>query len=280
MSERGEVICTACGATNPGSAPVCRTCGRALPGLADRLFTTDSPAPSTGSNPSTPPAHRATAGELFTAATGPGPAAPTPAPAPDAGPPPTPPPVLPPAADPPDLPDSPDSPDSPAAWTGAGPEPAHDALADRPPRRTPLLVGAIIVVIVVATVAYLLLSDDDSTPTTATSAPSTATTVAPTTSSIVTTPPSQPTNLAVSAAGPTSLQMTWIDIADNEDRYLVARVRGDVFDEVADLPANSAGYVVDGLEPGTLYCLTVASTNAAVTGQPDYVEEACAVTAP
>lgn len=279
MSETGQVTCTACGATNPAAAPVCRTCGRALPGLADRLFTTDDATPATPATPSAPASTRATAGDLFTAASEPDPAPSIPAPS-------IPAPPIPPAAPSPALPAAAPEPDDPGATWAVPAAAAGDDGTDRPKRRAPLLIGAIIVVMVLAVAAYLLFGRGDSTPTstadqTAATSPAsgTATTVA-TTSSVVVTPPSPPTNLAVSAASPTSLQMTWIDVADNEDRYLVARVRGDVFDEVADLPANSAGYVVDGLEPATLYCLTVAATNGAVTDQPGYVEEACAVTAP
>ncbi len=279
MSAPGQVTCTACGATNPEAAPVCRTCGRALPGLADRLFTTDDSAPATPSTPSKPSGTRATAGDLFTAASEPGPESSIPAPSIAA-------PPIPPAAPPPALPAAAPEPDDPGASWAVPAVASGDDDTDRPTRRAPLLIGAIIVVMVLAVAAYLLFGRDDPAPTTAsdqtaaTTAASGPATTMSTTSSVVVTPPTQPTNLAVSAAGPTSLQMTWIDVADNEDRYLVARVRGDVFDEVADLPANSAGYVVDGLEPGTLYCLTVAATNAAVTAAPDYVDEACAVTEP
>lgn len=256
MSDAGQVTCAVCGADNPASAPVCQTCGRALPGLADRLFANDPVVP-----------HAPTAGPP------PNPVASAWAAAspPHEGTPPLPPPL--PAA-------SPDDPtDSLATWAGAAT--GQSGPPERPRSRVPLLVGAVVAVLVVAAAAYFLLGRDDGTDdaATTTSTPGATTTAAPTTSTTEASPPSAPTNLAVTADGPTSLAMTWIDTSDNEDGFVVARVRGDVVDEIADLPPNTAGYVVDGLEPETLYCLTVAGSNAA-TPEPAFVPEACAVTSP
>jgi hypothetical protein len=159
-----------------------------------------------------------------------------------------------------------------------------DPAPERPRSRTRTLVLAIVLVLAIAAAAFLLLGGDDDPDPAAAPAPTqatdtTATTTAPTPSSVPSEPPAAPSNLAVTPESPTALSMTWIDNAEDEARYLVARVRSDVADEIADLPANSAGYVVDGLEPNTLYCLTVAATNAAVT-EPEYLEPVCAVTAP
>ena len=266
MSDPGQVTCSVCGTANPAAAPVCQNCGRALPGLADRLFAADSAAQSPVASP--PPAAPAISP----------PPAPLPAPPP---PPPLPPPGSTEAAEwqPPE--------DALATWTGAATPAVESGPPERPRSRTLLLLAAIVAVLVLAAGAFLLFgqgeddADPDAAPSGTTTAPdATTTTAAPsTTSSTPVTPPAEPTNLAVAPANSTSLSMTWIDGADNEDRYVVARVRGDIVDQIADLPANSAGYVVDGLEPDTLYCFTVATTNAA-TGEPAFVPEACAVTDP
>jgi hypothetical protein len=159
------------------------------------------------------------------------------------------------------------------------PAPADPTAPEPPKRRTALLLGAIIAVIVVATAAFLLFGgDDEPTPSASTtSTPTTDTAAATTTSAVATDPPADPTNLAVAPTGPTTMELTWIDAADNEDRYLVGRVRSEAVDEIADLPANTTSYVVDALEPDTLYCFTVAATNGA-TGEPHFLPQVCAVT--
>lgn len=76
-------------------------------------------------------------------------------------------------------------------------------------------------------------------------------------------PPAAPSVLRVSAVSQTSLQLFWIDNANNEDNYYVERSQdGASFALVQTLPANTEQYQDNGLAAATTYFYRVRAGNA------------------
>jgi hypothetical protein len=84
-------------------------------------------------------------------------------------------------------------------------------------------------------------------------------------------PPAAPGNVQATALSSSEIELTWGDLATNENGYQV--VEGDF--TLAELPADTTFHLVDNLQPDTFYCFSVAAYNDA--GQSDLVE-ACATT--
>ncbi|MBI2927274.1 MAG: fibronectin type III domain-containing protein [Verrucomicrobia bacterium] len=76
-------------------------------------------------------------------------------------------------------------------------------------------------------------------------------------------PPAAPENLTVSVVSTTELNLSWNDAATGETGYRVFRsLDGVSFDQIAGLPADSTGYLDNGLAPGTTYWYRVTAFNA------------------
>jgi len=66
--------------------------------------------------------------------------------------------------------------------------------------------------------------------------------------------PAAPTALTAVANSPTQIELSWQDRASNETGYaLQRRIAGQSWAQIADLPANSTGYVDDGRSADTSY---------------------------
>ncbi|MDX1962067.1 MAG: PA14 domain-containing protein [Pirellulales bacterium] len=76
------------------------------------------------------------------------------------------------------------------------------------------------------------------------------------------TQPAAPTSLLAAAAGATTVNLTWVDNANNEDNYAVERsLDGVNFSVIATIPANSINYSDTGRTPGTTYFYQVRAFN-------------------
>lgn len=64
------------------------------------------------------------------------------------------------------------------------------------------------------------------------------------------------------AAHAASINLTWQDNSDNEDAFTVERsTDGEVFAEVATVPADTTAYTDDGLQTGATYYYRVRALN-------------------
>lgn len=96
------------------------------------------------------------------------------------------------------------------------------------------------------------------------------------TGSVVTIPAS-PTNLVAGATSPTSITLTWQDVATDETGYEVERATaGGAFVRVGNLGPNSVSYTTDNLTENTVYNFRVRAINAA--GGSAYSNSASATT--
>ncbi len=78
--------------------------------------------------------------------------------------------------------------------------------------------------------------------------------------------PAAPTNLVVTPASGTELDLSWTDNANNESAYEVWRsINGGTFTELTPLPANTTMYMNTGLSPNTTYSYFVEAVNSAGT---------------
>ncbi len=93
-----------------------------------------------------------------------------------------------------------------------------------------------------------------------------------------TTAPAAPSALAASALSTTQIRLRWTDNADNEAGYRIDRKLGDsgTWQQLAELPANAAEFVDNGLAPNTHYVYRVLGFNAA--GVSPYSNEESAIT--
>ncbi len=80
-----------------------------------------------------------------------------------------------------------------------------------------------------------------------------------------------PTGLSATAPSSTSVQLTWIDNADNEESYSVQRDSGTGFGQVADLPAGSTSYTDTGLTDNTTYSYRVIARAGITSSEPSNV---------
>ncbi|MDB5301190.1 MAG: repeat-containing protein, partial [Phycisphaerales bacterium] len=77
-------------------------------------------------------------------------------------------------------------------------------------------------------------------------------------------PPTPPTNLVVTPASGTELDITWTDAATTETGYKLERsVNNGPFVQLPQLPANATSYMDTGLTQGTPYAYRVRATNTA-----------------
>ena len=76
-------------------------------------------------------------------------------------------------------------------------------------------------------------------------------------------PPAAPTNLAVTVASGTELDLSWTNNATNDTGYNVwSSANGGAWTEIAQLPANTAAYMDVGLNQGTTYAYYVQAVNS------------------
>ncbi len=96
-------------------------------------------------------------------------------------------------------------------------------------------------------------------------------------------PLNAPSDLTATAASNTSITLTWLDNASNEDRYYIQRKLGeggtfaDITTIPATLPANTITYTDSGLTANNYYYYRVRAYNAA-NGDSHYSNEARALT--
>lgn len=90
-------------------------------------------------------------------------------------------------------------------------------------------------------------------------------------------PPVAPSGLTAAAQSATEVVLGWSDNADDETGYQVhRRAMGGSWAKVADLPADSTGHTVTGLEPGVTYDFRVRAVSPA--GKSAYSNIASATT--
>jgi hypothetical protein len=75
-----------------------------------------------------------------------------------------------------------------------------------------------------------------------------------------------PSNLNASGAGPTSIELDWLDGATGETAFQVQRAPSTdgscaTFSDIAEVPANATSYTAVSLTPGSEYCFRVRATN-------------------
>lgn len=72
-----------------------------------------------------------------------------------------------------------------------------------------------------------------------------------------------PSGLAVAAAGPDALNVTWTDNSDDEDNFEVERAfsAGGTWAQVSDSAANATAYLDTGLAPTMFYYYRVRAVN-------------------
>ncbi len=87
-------------------------------------------------------------------------------------------------------------------------------------------------------------------------------------------PPSAPANLTAQALSAYEINLTWEDLSDNEDGFQLQCIAGsgNIWDVVADIPADSTGYQDRGLIPNTAYSYRLRAYNS--TGYSDYTNVA------
>jgi transcriptional regulator CtsR len=92
-----------------------------------------------------------------------------------------------------------------------------------------------------------------------------------------TTIPTAPSNLSVSSASSSQINLTWRDNSTNETGFLVERATGTgAFVQVASLGANTTSYNSTGLTASSSYSFRIRATN--VTGNSAYSNTATATT--
>lgn len=76
-------------------------------------------------------------------------------------------------------------------------------------------------------------------------------------------PPTAPSALAATVLGTTSIQLSWTDNSSDEDFFTVERsLNGSTWFQPQTILANSTGFDVTGLQPGTLYYFRLRAGNA------------------
>jgi hypothetical protein len=88
--------------------------------------------------------------------------------------------------------------------------------------------------------------------------------------------PSAPSNLSGSASSSSSVSLSWTDNSSNETGFLIERLNGSTWSQVASVSANVTSYQDSGLAAGTSYSYRVRATNAA--GNSAYSNTATATT--
>ena len=88
--------------------------------------------------------------------------------------------------------------------------------------------------------------------------------------------PVPPCNLIAKPAGPTSIELVWEDVANNETKYLIEQRVGSGFRQLEPLDANSTGATVIDLNPAHLYSFRVRTQNA--EGFSPYTPEVSGIT--
>jgi len=85
---------------------------------------------------------------------------------------------------------------------------------------------------------------------------------------VLPTPPAAPSGLAVSAAVPDQLRLTWTDTSQTETGFRVERRVGDLFTVVGTVAAGVTQYLDTGVAPGASYTYQVRSVNAGGASSP------------
>ncbi len=88
--------------------------------------------------------------------------------------------------------------------------------------------------------------------------------------------PVPPCNLIAKPAGPTSIELVWEDVANNETKYLIEQRVGSTFRELEALDANTTAATVIDLSPAHLYTFRVRTQNA--EGFSPYTPEVSGIT--
>jgi hypothetical protein len=92
-----------------------------------------------------------------------------------------------------------------------------------------------------------------------------------------TTPPNAPTNLAASPTSASSIQLTWVDNADNESGFKIERSTDNVsFAQIGIASANATGYSDSTVNPNSTYYYHIRATN--IIGDSAYTSSASATT--
>ncbi|QSE97268.1 reprolysin-like metallopeptidase [Fulvivirga lutea] len=91
-------------------------------------------------------------------------------------------------------------------------------------------------------------------------------------------PPASPTNLIAEAIDLSQISLSWVDVADNEDNYIVERSVGENnnYVEIASISANSTSFDDDNLGELTEYFYRIKAINTG--GESDFSNEASAST--
>jgi hypothetical protein len=82
--------------------------------------------------------------------------------------------------------------------------------------------------------------------------------------------PAAPTNFMVSNVGG-GAHLTWTDVADDEDHYMVMRKTGGAYEVIATLPFNAIQYHDSAIAAGTTYVYQVIAMNARGQGASDEI---------
>ncbi len=77
------------------------------------------------------------------------------------------------------------------------------------------------------------------------------------------TPPAAPTDVTVTDVRATEVDLSWTDVADDEDKYKISKSRdgGATWTDVTDLPADTTSTTVTGLRTGEEYVMKVTASN-------------------
>lgn len=77
--------------------------------------------------------------------------------------------------------------------------------------------------------------------------------------------PDAPTTLRAALDASSGVSLTWVDVSEEEDHYVVQRMAvaaGSKFAEVAELPADTVKYTDTQVKAGTTYRYRVLAVNA------------------
>ena len=87
--------------------------------------------------------------------------------------------------------------------------------------------------------------------------------------------PEAPTTLRAVLEPSSGVNLTWLDVSDEEDLYVVQRMAvdtGSEFSELVELPADTIKYTDSKVAPGTTYRYRVLAVNAFGESRSDEVE--------